>query len=272
MGKFEGKVVFITGVARGQGRSHAIRFAEEGADVIGVDICAQIETVEYPMATPEDLAETVAAVERLDRRIVAHQVDVRDYEATRTALHEGVAELGRLDFVLANAGIGALGTYEHDRARAFRETIEVNLTGVWNSIDVALPILTSQGTGGSIVITSSTGGLKGYGGVSGGGQAYTASKHAAVGLMRNLALNYAAQSIRVNTVHPTGVDTPMIMNEAMQRVLTESPDLIGAMANPMPVQVLAPRDISHAMVWLCSDEARYVTGVALPVDAGLTIK
>lgn len=272
MGRFDGKVVFITGAARGQGRSHAVRFAEEGADIIAVDICEQIDTIEYPLATPEDLAETVALVEAQGRRIVARQVDVRDPAALKSAVSESVADLGRLDCVIANAGIAALDPNAPDPDATFRDIIDVNLVGVWNTVEAAITTLRDQGTGGSIVLISSTAGLKGGGGQSAGGQAYAASKHALVGLMRNLAINHAGQNIRVNSVHPAGVATPMVENEVMERLFNDSPELLGTFQNPMPVSLLEVDDISDAVLWLCSDQARYVTGVPLPVDAGFTVK
>jgi SDR family mycofactocin-dependent oxidoreductase len=272
MGRFDGKVAFITGAARGQGRSHAVRFAQEGADIIAVDLCEQIDSVTYPLATPDDLAETVSQVEALDRRIVSRQADVRDHSALAAAFQSGIAELGRVDYVLPNAGIISIGFEDPDPVQGFKDVLDTNLTGVWNTVRVALPTLVQQGTGGSIVITSSTAGLKGIGGSTGGGEAYTASKHAVIGLMRNFAINYAKHNIRVNTVHPTGVATEMIMNETMTKILTDHPDMIGAVENLLPVPMVEPVDISNAILWLCSDEARYVTGVTLPVDAGYTIK
>jgi SDR family mycofactocin-dependent oxidoreductase len=271
MGKLDGKVAFITGAARGQGRSHAVRLAEEGADVIAVDLCAQIDTVPYPMATPEDLEETTRQVEQLDRRIVARQADVRDGAALQAALDQGVAELGGVDVVLANAGIAPMSG-ESDPARAFRDVIDVNLVGVWNTVQAAVPTMIEQGRGGAIVLTSSTAGLKGIGGDNAGGQGYTASKHAVVGLMRTYANTLAPHRIRVNTVHPTGVNTPMVVNEFMQRWLAEDPSIAGAMANLLPVEMVEPVDISNAILWLVSDDARYVTGVTLPVDAGFTVR
>ena len=270
-GRVEGKVAFITGAARGQGRSHAVRLAEEGADVIAVDLCAQIDTVPYPMATPEDLEETTRQVEQLDRRIVARQADVRDGAALQAALDQGVAELGGVDVVLANAGIAPMSG-ESDPARAFRDVIDVNLVGVWNTVQAAVPTMIEQGRGGAIVLTSSTAGLKGIGGDNAGGQGYTASKHAVVGLMRTYANTLAPHRIRVNTVHPTGVNTPMVVNEFMQRWLAEDPSIAGAMANLLPVEMVEPVDISNAILWLVSDDARYVTGVTLPVDAGFTVR
>ncbi len=271
MGKLDGKVAFITGAARGQGRSHAVRLAQEGADVIAVDLCAQIDTVAYPMATPEDLEQTVKEVEALDRRIVAVQADVRDLAAMEQVVADGVAQLGRLDIVLANAGIAPMGA-EEDPARAWQDVIDVNLTGVWNTIRAAAPVMVEQGDGGSIVITSSTAGLKGIGGDSGGGQGYTAAKHGVVGLMRTFANTLAQHRIRVNTVHPTGVNTPMVVNEVMQRWLAEDPTIAGAMSNLLPVEMIESVDISNAILFLVSDDGRYVTGVTLPVDAGILAK
>jgi len=272
MGRVDGKVAFITGAARGQGRSHAIRLAQEGADIIAVDLCRQIDTVLYPMSTPEDLAATVKEVKALDRPIVTHEADVRDRAALQAALDDGVAQLGGVDIVLANAGIAPMGDENEDRVASFRDVVDVNLTGVWNTVEVAVPRMIEQGRGGSIVLTSSTAGLKGIGGDAGGGLGYTASKHGVVGLMRAFATNLAQHNIRVNSVHPTGVNTPMVVNEVMQRFLEEDPSVAGAMSNLLPVEMVEPVDISNAILWLCSDEARYVTGVTLPVDAGFTIK
>jgi SDR family mycofactocin-dependent oxidoreductase len=270
-GKLEGKVAFITGAARGQGRSHAIRLAEEGADIIAVDICAQIASVAYPMATPEDLAETVKAVEALDRRIVARQADVRDEAGLRAAFEAGVAELGPVDIVLANAGIAPM-TLAEELHRAWQDVIDVNLTGVFNTVEIAIPSMIQRGAGGAIVLTSSTAGITGIGGPSRGGLGYTASKHGVVGLMRSYANSLAPHSIRVNTVHPTGVNTPMVVNDIMQAWLEADASVGDAMANALPVGMIEPVDVSNAIVWLVSDDARYITGVALPVDAGFTVK
>lgn len=268
-GKLAGKVAFITGAARGQGRSHAVRLAQEGADIIAVDLCAQVETVGYPMATPEDLQETVREVEALDRRIVATQTDVRDRTALQSAFDTGVAELGGVDIVLANAGIAALSLNPVEEE--WQDVLDINLTGVYNTIEVAKPSLIERG-GGSIVITSSTAGLNGIGGNTPGGLAYTAAKHGVVGLMRGYANYLAAHSIRVNTVHPTGVNTPMVVNETMQKFLEQDPQMGQAMANALPVPMLEAVDISNAILYLVSDDGRYVTGVTLPVDAGFTNK
>ncbi|MGY1673673.1 mycofactocin-coupled SDR family oxidoreductase [Geodermatophilus sp. SYSU D00710] len=274
-GRVEGKVAFVTGAARGQGRSHAIRLAEEGADIIAVDICQQMETVPYPMATPDDLAETVKEVESLDRRIVATQADVRDAEALRAAVDQGVAELGRLDIVCANAGIFSFTTEELGE-QMWREMIDVNLTGVWRTAKVAVPHMIEGGRGGSIIMTSSTAGLQGFPNFA----HYVAAKHGVVGLMRTLALELAPHMIRVNSVHPTSVDTDMIHNRATYDLF--APDLDDptreqvaerfAALNALPIEWVDARDISNAVLFLASDEARYVTGVTLPVDAGSTQK
>jgi SDR family mycofactocin-dependent oxidoreductase len=270
MGKLDGKVAFITGAARGQGRSHAIRLAQEGADIVAVDICQQIDTVPYPMATPGDLAETAKQVEALDRRIYTAQADVRDPAALKRAFEAGTAELGPVSIVLANAGIAPMSL--HEQPGAWQDVVDVNLTGVYNTVETAIPSMIERGEGGAIVLTSSTAGINGIGGSSGGGLGYTAAKHGVVGLMRSYANNLAPHSIRVNTVHPTGVNTPMVVNDAMQEWLTQAPQLADALTNALPVPMVEPVDISNAILWLVSDDARYVTGVTLPVDAGFTNK
>ncbi|BDZ64222.1 mycofactocin-coupled SDR family oxidoreductase [Agromyces mangrovi Wang et al. 2018] len=269
-GQLEGKVAFITGAARGQGRSHAVRLAEEGADIIAIDLCKQIETVGYPMSTPEDLAETVAMVEALDRRIHAVEADVRDREAVQSAFDAGVAELGDVQIVSANAGIAPLSM--NPVPEEWQDVIDVNLTGVYHTVEVAKPSMVAHGRGGAIVLTSSTAGIAGIGGNTPGGLGYTAAKHGVVGLMRSYANQLAEHSIRVNTVHPTGVNTPMVVNEVMQEFLESDPSLSNAMANALPVPMIEAVDISNAIVWLASDAARYVTGVTLPVDAGFLNK
>jgi SDR family mycofactocin-dependent oxidoreductase len=247
-GKLEGKVAFITGAARGQGRSHAIKLASEGADIIAVDLCGQIASVQYAMSTPEDLAETVKEVESYDRR----QADVRDPVALTAALEEGFAELGRIDIVLANAGTLAAAVTEADPVQAFLDTIAVNLFGVRNTVHAAVPHMIEQGAGGAIVLTSSTWGLTGRAGTGAGGQeGYVAAKHGVVDLMRSYANRLAQYSIRVNSVHPTGANTPMIMNEAMDEYVKSVPDLANALsANLMPVPVVEPIDVSNAIAWL----------------------
>ena len=274
MGLLEGKVAFVTGAARGQGRSHAVRLAQEGADIIAVDLCGQMATVPYAMATPEDLAETVKEVEALDRRIVATQADVRDYGAVKVALDDGVAQLGRLDIVSANAGIFSLGTMADMDETTWQDVIDVNLTGVWHTVKAAIPHLRAAG-GGSVILTSSAAGLKASPNIG----HYNSAKHGVVGLMRTLALELAADMIRVNSVHPTTVDTGMIQNSAAYELF--APDLPEAertretlagrfeTINVLPVPWVEPVDVSNAVLWLASDESRYVTGVTLPIDAGI---
>ncbi|MDV7355317.1 mycofactocin-coupled SDR family oxidoreductase [Rhodococcus oxybenzonivorans] len=272
-GTLEGKVAFITGAARGQGRSHAVRLAEEGADIIAVDICRSIDSVPYSLATEDDLAETVALVEKLDRRIVARTADVRDKKALSAALDEGATELGGVDIVVANAGIAPQQSHEPDRDAVFADVIGVNLVGVFNTVEVARERMIAQGRGGSIVMTSSTAGIKAVGGSSGAGIGYTASKHGVVGLMRQYAVLLAEHNIRVNSVHPTGVNTPMVVgNTALAEALADPANMGNSISNLLPIEILEPEQISNAVAWLVSDQSRYVTGVMLPVDAGLTIK
>ena len=268
MGRVEGKVAFVTGAARGQGRSHAIRLAEEGADIIAVDLCDQIGTVEYPMATPEDLAETVTAVEALDRRIVATVADVRDAAAMKAAVDDGVAQLGRLDIVSANAGICTIQSWDEVTPQVWQDTLDTNLTGVWNTFVAAVPHLIASG-GGSIIATSSTAGIKGLPYLA----PYVAAKHGVVGIARTMANELARHSIRVNTVHPTGVDTPMVAGlGGLDAIIGKEPELGSIFVNTFPVEIVEPRDISNAVLWLASDESRYVTGLELTVDAGNTIR
>ena len=276
VGQFEGRVALITGAARGQGRSHAVRFAEEGADIIAVDICDQIDCVGYPMATREDLDETVNLVEKTGRRIVAGRGDVRDFERLKTIAANGVAELGRLDFVLANAGIAPLvGEQRHDIV-AYVDAVDVMLNGVYYTIEATLPALFDHGDGGALVITSSTAGLNSLSPTfsvrSHGFAGYHAAKHGVVGLMRYYATSLAEKNIRVNSVHPTGVATPMLLNEPAAQHMVEHPEGNSAFENLLPVELIEPADVSDAMVYLCGQSGRYITGITLPVDGGLTVK
>ena len=273
MGKLEGKVAFITGAARGQGRSHAVRLAQEGADIIAVDLMGPVASVAYPMSTPEDMQQTVKEVEALDRRIIASQADVRDIAELRTAVAQGTAELGPIDIILANAGIANQGAPDPDEDLAFHEVLEINLAGVRNTVQAAVPSMIAKGQGGAIVLTSSTQGLTGRGGDgSGGSEGYAAAKHGVVGLMRTYADWLGQYSIRVNTVHPTGVNTPMIVNEVMERYIHDNPGVGDALQNLLPVPMVEAIDISNAIAFLVSDDARYITGVTLPVDAGFTVR
>jgi len=275
-GRVEGKVAFITGAARGQGRSHAVTLAREGADIIAVDIAKQVDSVPYPMATPEDLAETVRQVEALDRRIVATQADVRDYDALKQALDEGVAQLGRLDIVSANAGIVSYDQAEDLAEQTWRDVIDVDLTGVWLTVKAAIPHLRATG-GGSITIMNSGAGLKGAPNLG----HYAAAKHGVVGLMQSLANELAPDMVRVNTVHPSAVDTDMIHNQALyHQLLPDHPgditrqeiEPVFQTLNALPIPWVESVDISNAVLFLASDEARYITGVTLPVDAGASVK
>jgi (+)-trans-carveol dehydrogenase len=274
-GRVEGKVAFITGAARGQGRSHAIRLAQEGADIIAVDVCEDVATVPYSGATEADLAKTVKEVEALDRRIVATKADVRNYDELKKALDDGVAQLGRLDIVAANAGIFSHGLTADLTEEQWGQMIDINLSGVWRTAKAAIPHLIAN-KGGSIIITSSVAGLAGGPGFA----HYVSAKHGVVGLMRTLAMELAPHFIRVNSLHPTNVDTDMIQNEALYRVFR--PDLahptrddfkqVADTMNTLPIPWVEPVDISNALLFLASDEARYITGVTLPVDAGITLK
>jgi SDR family mycofactocin-dependent oxidoreductase len=273
MGMLDGKVAFITGAARGQGRSHAVRLAEEGADIVAVDLCGQIDSVPYQLGTDEDLQQTVKAVEAEGRRIVARTADVRDSARLQQVVAEATDLLGPIDIVVANAGIAAPGAKETDPDQIFRDIVDVNLIGTWNTVMAAAPSMRAAGKGGSIVLISSTQGLTGRAGDgTAGAAAYTASKHGVVGLMRSFTHWLAADNIRVNTLHPTGVETPMIMNPAVEAWVAENPEAIAAVTNLLPVSMLAPEDVSEVIVWLVSDHAKYVAGVTLPVDAGFTAK
>jgi SDR family mycofactocin-dependent oxidoreductase len=273
MGKFDGKVALITGGARGQGRSHAVNLAREGADIIVVDICRQIASVEHSMSTPEDLAETVRLVEEHDRRVVPIEADVRDYDAVRDAVERGARELGRLDIVVANAGIMATTGAPAQRMDAWHASVDTMLSGVYYTLKSAVTPMLDGGRGGSIVITSSTSGLRGVAYsvdmLSPGQMGYGAAKHGVIGLMRNFAMALGKHGIRVNCIHPMGVRTPMVVNEFFAGVQQSAPP--GWMANLLEVGLIEPQDVSNAVLWLCSDEARYVTGSSLAVDSGQLI-
>ena len=275
MGRLDGKVAFITGAARGQGRSHAIRMAQEGADIIAIDLAAQIGTVPYAMARPADLDETVRQVEALDRRIVASIADVRDYDAVKSSLDAGVAQLGHLDIVSANAGIESFAPAEQLTDEQFTDMLQVNLMGVWHAAKAAVPHLRAAG-GGSMIFTSSFAGLAPLA----NNAHYTAAKHGVVGLMRVMATELAPDNIRVNTVNPTMVNTDMVQNEFTHKLFRpdrENPTMeefaeAAATINLLPIPWVEPIDISNAVLWLASDEARYVTGITLPIDAGALLK
>ncbi len=274
-GRVDGMVALVTGAARGQGRSHAVRLAAEGAHVIAIDVCTDLPGVPYPLGTQAELDETVRLVEQSGRRARSFVTDVRDPDGLREAVDEGVADLGRLDIVVANAGINVPsdGPISED---AWRLVIDVNLTGVWRTARLSVPHIVAGGRGGVVVFTSSAAGLRGYEGIA----HYTAAKHAVNGLMKTMAQELAPFRIRVNSLNPTQVDTPMIMNEPMYRVFCpdlESPTRedfapVSQAMNALPVPWVDPIDVSNALVFLVSDAGRYVTGVALPVDAGVLVK
>jgi SDR family mycofactocin-dependent oxidoreductase len=263
----KGKVALITGAARGQGRAHALRLASEGASIIAVDLCHQIASVPYPLGTAADLAATVKLVEDTGARIVARRGDVRDHASLAAALQTGLDEFGRLDIVVANAGIAPMQA----GSDGWRDVIDVNLTGVHHTVEVAIPTMIAQGDGGAIVLISSAAGLAGIGSADAGSIGYAAAKHGLVGLMRIYANLLAQHSIRVNSVHPSGVDTPMINNEFTRQWMTQliaESDSPPDMGNALPVQILTPDDVANAVAWLVSEQARYITGITLPVDAG----
>ncbi|MDT5204365.1 MAG: (+)-trans-carveol dehydrogenase [Mycobacterium sp.] len=277
-GRVEGKVAFITGAARGQGRAHAVRLAQEGADIIAVDICKKIDTVDLIAAsTPEDLAETADLVKGHNRRIYTAEVDVRDYDALKAAVDTGVEQLGRLDIIVANAGIGNGGqTLDKTSEADWTAMIDINLSGVWKTVKAGVPHILSGGNGGSIILTSSVGGLKAYPHCG----HYVAAKHGVVGLMRTFAVELGAQNIRVNSVHPTNVNTPLFMNDGTMRLFRpdlenpgpEDMKVVGQLMHTLPIGWVEPEDIANAVLFLASDEARYVTGVTLPVDGGSCLK
>jgi SDR family mycofactocin-dependent oxidoreductase len=275
MGLLDGKVAFITGAARGQGRSHAVRLAEEGASIIATDACRDIEVVPYPLASDEELEETAELVGKAGGAVMTAKADVRRFGELKAAVAAGLRQFGHIDIVLANAGIATMGAdlTEEEVEAAWDAVIDVNLKGVWNTVRAAAPPMVERGQGGAIVLTSSTAGLKGLtspGAI--GHEGYGASKHGVVGLMRQFAVELSTANIRVNTVHPTGVNTMMVNNAAMEKFLSDFPAASASITNLLDVELLQPRDISDAIVFLVSDLAKYITGVTLPVDAGFTVK
>ncbi|MDI9953288.1 mycofactocin-coupled SDR family oxidoreductase [Rhodococcus sp. IEGM 1305] len=272
MGQLDGMVAFVTGAARGQGRSHAIALASEGADIIAVDACRQIDTVPYPAATEEDLAETVRQVEHLGRRILAEQVDVRDLAGLESVVERGISLFGRLDIVLANAGISAPAPTLTMTEDAWSTMIDVNLTGVWKTVRAAVPHIVAGGRGGSVVITSSLAALRPNANIA----HYSAAKSGLVGFMRVLAKELAPNGIRVNTIHPTTVATEMVLNDATYRLFRpdlEAPtrdDFVQAAStlNALPIPLTESSDISAAVLYLVGNSGRAVTGTTHLVDAG----
>lgn len=265
-GRAAGKRVLVTGAARGMGRSHAVRLAEEGADLLLVDICASLPELEYPLASLDDLEQTARLVEQHGRRAVTAVVDVRDAAALSAAVDAGVGELGGLDASIANAGVLTAGTWDSTTTEQWRTVVDVNLIGTWNTCAAALPHLVDHG--GSIVNISSAAGIKG----TPLHIPYTASKHGVVGLTMALANELAAVNVRVNTVHPTGVATGMRPDSLHALLAEQRPDLAPIFLNAMPIVTAEAVDVSNAVLFLVSDESRYVTGLEFKVDAGVTIR
>jgi SDR family mycofactocin-dependent oxidoreductase len=277
VGRLEGKIALVTGAARGQGRSHAVHLAREGAGIIAIDVCHGFDAVPFKGSTSEDLRETVRRVEAEGAPVVAHEADVRDLETLQRVVDAGVADLGGLDVVVANAAIGGGGMPAIDIDPAdWNLMIDVNLTGTWNTTKVTVPHLQAAGRGGSMILISSAAGLQALPGVA----HYTAAKHGVIGLMRTLANELAHDMIRVNSICPGFVGTPMTLNDfafKMFRPDLDAPTEVDAIEGfkamqPMPIPYVDPVDVSNAVLFLASDEARYITGVALPVDAGLLAK
>jgi SDR family mycofactocin-dependent oxidoreductase len=263
-----GRVALISGAARGQGRAMAERLAADGADIVAFDACRDIATVPYPLATSDDLAETSRRVQAIGRSVLTRELDVRDSAGLGQLVEDALARFGRLDVVCCNAGVGSFG----DSSWSLTETqwddvLAVNLTGVWLTCRAAIPAMLQLGNGGSIVMTSSIAGLKGYPRMP----HYSAAKHGLVGLMRTLAAELAPHSIRVNCVHPTGVKTPMILNKTMLSFLQEEPVVPMNLHNLMPTDTVEAADVAAAVAWLASDEARFITGTSLPIDAGFLL-
>lgn len=269
-----GRVAFITGAARGQGRAHAVRLAREGVDIIAVDICENVSTMTYDNATWEDLEETQRLVEKEGQKAIIKKADVRDYEGLKAAFDEAYAEFNRLDIVIANAGIVRMWT-EEDLVQEWRDVLDTNLSGAYYTLRVATDKIREGGRGGSIVMTSSTAGLRGTASISAAGNAYAASKRALVALCQNFALELAPERIRVNTIHPTAVNSGMTDNPTMKMIIDMAraggKTAIAGMENALPIDMLEPEDIANAVAWLVSDEAHYITGINFPLDAGFAL-
>jgi SDR family mycofactocin-dependent oxidoreductase len=267
MDRVLGKAAFVTGAARGQGRAHAIKLAQEGADLILIDVAAKPAETDYPAATPQELAETVAAVEKAGRRVVHAIADVRDLDAQEAVVAEGVAQLGRLDIVVANAGIVSWGRFWEMSPQRWRDMIDINLTGVYNTLRAAAPAMIAAGNGGSIIATSSVAGIKSLPGEA----HYSAAKHGVVGLVKAAAIELAPYRIRVNSIHPWGVRTPMTDGTDMRQIFADNPSYQAAMGQVlMDPPISEPEDIANAVLFLASDESRTITGTQLTVDHGAT--
>lgn len=269
-GRLEGRVAFITGAARGQGRAHAVRMAREGADVIAVDIAGKLPScVPYDSSTPEDLAETVRLVEETGRRILATATDVRDFDELRRVVDDGVAAFGRLDIIVANAGISAPQAWNEITPETFGDVMEINVTGTWNTVMAGADRMIEGGRGGSIILISSAAGMK----LQPFMVHYTTSKHAVAGMARAFAAELGKHSIRVNSVHPGPVNTPMgsgDMVAAMGKAMETNPQLANMLTPFLPKWAAEPDEVADAVCWLASDESRNITAAQIPVDQGST--
>jgi SDR family mycofactocin-dependent oxidoreductase len=276
-GALDGRVAFITGAARGQGRAHAIRLASEGADIVAIDICGPVsDSITYPPATAEDLAETVRAVEATGRKVLAREVDIRDGAALREVVADGVEQFGRLDILVANAGVLSWGRLWELTEDQWDTVIEVNLSGTWRTIRAVVPAMIEAGNGGSIIIVSSSAGLK----ATPGNGHYAASKHGLVALTNSLALEVGEYGIRVNSIHPYSIDTPMIERDAMMAVFAKHRSFLYSFA-PMPLnpkdiggtrhrnEFMAPEEVSDVVAWLAGDGSATLSGAQIPVDRGV---
>jgi SDR family mycofactocin-dependent oxidoreductase len=267
-GRLAGRVALVTGAARGLGRELCTRLAGEGADIVAVDACSQFDTVPYPLASRAELDQTVAAVEALGRRALAVRADVRDYPAMEHVAATALDTFGGVDVVVANAGIASFAPIWELTPAQWRDVVDVNLTGAFHTVRPLLPAMTAAGRGGSIVLISSVSGLAAHPNVA----HYNSAKHGLTGLARSLAVELAGHGIRANSVHPTTIDTPMVHNPAFYQLAGASTREQAARAfsaaNAQPVAWITPEAVSDAVVWLCCDEAKHITGTALPVDAG----
>ena len=274
MGDLDGRVVFVTGAARGQGRSHAVMCAEQGADIVGVDICENLDVVPYKLGTYDDLEETARLVEKTGQRMVFQKADVRDKAALQAAFDAGVQEFGHIDTVLANAGVILSNADERDADEALRVGIDIMLIGVWNTFQVAIPHLKARGRGGNLVATSSMAALLNLTDGSGGSDAYNMSKLAITGLVSSYANLLAPHRIRVNAVAPTNCATPMVTdNPALFKVIEQNPNLVNAMQTALPdLPMIEPKDVSNTVLFLISEAGRAFTGSVLKVDAGMAVR
>ncbi|HEY1838643.1 MAG TPA: mycofactocin-coupled SDR family oxidoreductase [Mycobacterium sp.] len=269
MGELDNTVAVITGAARGQGRSHAVALAKQGADIIAVDICSDVDAIPYPLATKSDLETTVRLVQEADRNVVPVVADVRELAALEAGVQAGIDELGDIDIVIANAGVVAIGDPDARAEPVFTTIVDTNLKGAWHTMLATVPSIIRKGRGGSVVLVSSSQGLIGRGGDGSAAMfAYAASKHGVVGLMRSAANAYAPHKIRVNSVNPSGVATPMIINDFVINGMTANPNPAVSQTLLPDVPLVEAQDVTEAVLWLVSPRARYVTGIAVPVDAG----